>query len=148
MDPEDESALAAAVRETREEINLDLGAQAVFLGRFSDLQAVAKGRRQGLVIEPFVFELCGSGRLVVNHEVQEAFWLPLSFLTDRKHRSSLEYVIDGGMVRLPCYRWEGKVLWGLTLRILDEAVELLTGEPFGDWPSENLEQVADENRSL
>ncbi|MCK5378791.1 MAG: CoA pyrophosphatase, partial [Acidobacteria bacterium] len=96
MDPEDESALAAAVRETVEEIGLDLSTEAVHLGRFSDLQAVAKGRRLGLVIEPFAFELAGSETLVINHEVQEAFWLPLSFLTDWSHRSSLEYTIDRG----------------------------------------------------
>ncbi len=136
MDPEDENTLAAAVRETDEEIGLDLGAEAVHLGRFSDLQAVAKGRRLGLVIEPFAFELCGSASLAFNHEVQEAFWLPLSFLTDLSHRSSLEHTIDGGLVRLPCYHWEGKVLWGLTLRILDEVLEILTGNPPAGWPSE------------
>lgn len=136
MDPEDESALAAAVRETAEEIGLDLGSEAVHLGRFSDLQAVARGRRLGLIIEPFAFELCGSVSLAFNHEVQEAFWLPLSFLTDRSRRSSLEYTFGSGAVRLPCYHWEGKVLWGLTLRILDEVIEILTGNPPADWPSE------------
>ncbi len=138
MDPEDESALAAAVRETDEEIGLDLSAEAVHLGRFSDLQAVARGRRLGLVIEPFAFELRGSASLAFNHEVQEAFWLPLSFLTDRSHRSSLEYTIDRGIVRLPCYHWEGRVLWGLTLRILDEVIEILTGNTPTDWPSEKI----------
>ncbi len=136
MDPEDESALAAAVRETVEEIGLDLSTEAVHLGRFSDLQAVAKGRRLGLVIEPFAFELAGSETLVINHEVQEAFWLPLSFLTDRSHRSSLEYAIDRGTVRLPCYYWKGRMLWGLTLRILDEVIEILTGITPADWPSD------------
>ncbi len=136
MDPEDESALAAAVRESDEEIGLDLGTEAVHLGRFSDLQAVARGRRLGLIIEPFAFELRGSASLACNHEVQEAFWLPLSFLTDWSHRSWLEHTIDGRIVRLPCYSWEGKVLWGLTLRILDEVIEILTGKTPADWPSE------------
>ncbi len=135
VDPGDRSVADAAMRETQEEIGLDLESQAVFLGRFSDLEAVAKGRRQGLVIEPFAFELCGSEQLVLNHEVQEAFWLPVSFLADRGRRSSMEYVVEGRKIRLPCYRWEGRVLWGLTLKILDEVVELVTGEAFGDWPA-------------
>ena len=134
VDPGDRSVAAAAVRETNEEIGLDLESQAVFLGRFSDLEAVAKGRRQGLVIEPFAFELHGSEQLVLNHEVQEAFWLPVSFLADRGRRSSMDYIVEGREIRLPCYRWEGRVLWGLTLKILDEVVELVTGEAFGDWP--------------
>ncbi|MCK5379400.1 MAG: hypothetical protein KAJ78_08340, partial [Acidobacteria bacterium] len=63
-----------------------------------------------------------------------AFWLPLSFLNDWSHRSSLEYTIDRGTVRLPCYYWEGRMLWGLTLRILDEVIEILTGITPADWP--------------
>lgn len=134
MDPEDENPQAAAVRETCEEVGLDLDHSARAIGRFSDLTAVARGRRLGLVIEPFAYELIEAAPLTINREVQEAFWLPLSFLVDSGHRSSLEYAFESGSVRLPCYRYEGRVLWGLTLRMLDEVIELLTGEAPTDWP--------------
>lgn len=139
VEAEDGSALAAAIRETDEEIGLDLLKEADQIGRFSDLRAVAKGRRLGLVIEPFGFELRGSAELAFNYEVQEAFWLPLSYLIDRRHRSSLEYTIDRRVIRLPCYHWNDRVLWGLTLRILDEVTEILTGIKPNDWPSERSE---------
>lgn len=134
MDPEDASPHAAAVRETREEVGLDLDHSAKSIGRFSDLTAVARGRRLGLVIEPFAYQLLEDAPLTINREVQEAFWLPLSFLVASGHRSSLEYTFETGSVRLPCYRYEGWVLWGLTLRMLDEVIELLTGRSPTDWP--------------
>lgn len=134
VDPEDRSPQAAAVRETCEEVGLDLEHSARAIGRFSDLTAVAQGRRLGLVIEPFAYELVEEAPLTINREVQEAFWLPLSFLSDSEQRSFLEYPFEGGAVKLPCYRYQGRVLWGLTLRMLDEVIELLTGKAPTDWP--------------
>lgn len=134
VDPTDASPRHAAVRETREEIGLDLERQATPLGRLSDLGAVARGRRLGLVIEPFAYELVEDGPLTLNEEVQEAFWLPLSHLVERSNRSTMDYDRRGTMVALPCYHWHGHLLWGLTLRILDEVVEILTGVPPTDWP--------------
>ena len=134
VDPEDENPLAAAVRETIEEVGLDLSRSARLIGRFSDLTAVARGRRLGLVIEPFVFELVEEAPFSLNHEVQEAFWLPLTHLVEPRNRSSLEYAFENGPVELPCYRWQDQVLWGLTLRMLDEVIELLTGKVPTDWP--------------
>jgi len=135
VDPGDKNELAAAVRETSEEVGLNLNRRARSIGRFSDLQAVARGRRLGLVIEPFAFELLEPARLALNHEVQETLWLSLAHLVDRRNRSSLEYDIDGRTVELPCYHLEGRLLWGLTLRMLDEVIELMTGSFPEDWPA-------------
>ena len=134
VDSTDESPQTAAVRETFEEVGLDLRRSARMIGRFSDLTAVARGRRLGLVIEPFAFELLEPAQLTLNHEVQETLWLSLAHLMDRRNRSSLEYNIDGRTVELPCYHLEGRLLWGLTLRMLDEVIEILTGESPTDWP--------------
>lgn len=56
-EPADENALATALRETREEIGVDLRIQAELIGRLPTTEAVARGRRLGLRIAPFVFAL-------------------------------------------------------------------------------------------
>jgi 8-oxo-dGTP pyrophosphatase MutT (NUDIX family) len=134
VDPSDADPRAAALRETLEEVGLDLGVHAKEIGRFSDLTAVAHGRRMALVIEPFAFELMGSPELSLNSEAQAALWLPLADLVDQSRRSSMAYTIAGREVQLPRYLIGERVLWGLTLRMLDEVIEVLTGKVAVDWP--------------
>jgi len=134
VDPSDVDPRAAALRETLEEVGLDLGVHAKEIGRFSDLTAVAHGRMMGLVIEPFAFELMGSPELSLNSEAQAALWLPLADLVDQSRRSSMAYTIAGREVQLPRYMIGERVLWGLTLRMLDEVIEVLTGKAATDWP--------------
>lgn len=121
----DSGSQAAAVRETREEVGLHLEADAEYLGRLSDVSAVARGRRLGLVIQPFVFALAGGTELELNHEVQEAVWVPLGFLADRDNRSTLQWKYGDVFVPLPCIRFQGHVIWGLTFGMVDELLELL-----------------------
>ena len=128
LEPGDESPLQAAVRETGEEIALDLGHEAAYLGRLSDATPRGHGRRLGLVIEPFVFVLHGDPVLHLGEEVQRVVWVPLQFLRDRRNRGYMWYWRALVPVRLPCYRYQGHLIWGLTLRILDEIVELSADE--------------------
>jgi 8-oxo-dGTP pyrophosphatase MutT (NUDIX family) len=127
LEPGDASPLRAAVRETGEEVGLDLDRDATFLGRLSDSTPRGRGRRLGLVIEPFVFVLHGDPVLDLSDEVQSVVWVPLRFLHDHDNRGSLWYWRALVPVRLPCYRFQGHLIWGLTLRILDEIVELSAG---------------------
>ena len=69
QDPGDPSPLAAAIRETREELDLDLERGGVCLGRLSDVAAVSRGRPLSLVIIPFVFRIQGEPAFDPNHEV-------------------------------------------------------------------------------
>jgi 8-oxo-dGTP pyrophosphatase MutT (NUDIX family) len=129
VDPGDADALAAARRETREELALDLDGDATLLGRLSDVKPISL--HASLSISPFVFALSasandGSGQpLVPNHEVQEALWIPWSFLAEPGNRSTFFWSRGGVPVPLPCYRWEDRVIWGLTLRMVDELLELV-----------------------
>jgi 8-oxo-dGTP pyrophosphatase MutT (NUDIX family) len=127
VDPDDVSPQAAAERETVEELGLDLTAVATPIGRLSDVTAVARGRRLGLTIEPFAFALSEAVELVPNHEVEEALWIPLAFFQDRSNRSTLQWRFGDVAIPLPCYRYQGRVIWGLTYGMVDELVELLAG---------------------
>jgi 8-oxo-dGTP pyrophosphatase MutT (NUDIX family) len=127
VDAEDADPLAAALRETREELSLDLAAAGQLLGRLSDVAPLSL--RASLAISPFVFELdsadAGEPALIPNHEVQEAVWIPLSFFADGAQRSSFFWSRAGVPVPMACYRWGERVIWGLTLRMVDELVELV-----------------------
>jgi 8-oxo-dGTP pyrophosphatase MutT (NUDIX family) len=123
VDPGDEGAFAAALRETREELALDLATTATLLGRLSDVAPISL--RASLSISPFVFELkVRDAPLSPNAEVQEAVWIPFAHLADPRQRSSFFWSRGGVPVPMPCCRWEGRVVWGLTLRMVDELVAL------------------------
>ena len=125
VEPEDESPLGAAVRETREEVGIDLERQAVQLGRLSDIVPRGRGRRLGVVAVPYVFAVAGDPVVAPNpREVEEVVWLPLPFLRDRGNRSRMWWRRGLVPVRLPCYRYRGHLVWGMTLRALDELVAL------------------------
>jgi 8-oxo-dGTP pyrophosphatase MutT (NUDIX family) len=125
MDPEDATEIAAAVRETREELALDLEEEGEFLGRLSDVAAVSRGRPLSLVIVPHVFVIEGDPELVPNYEVAEVVWVPLGYLADYDNRSTVEWKLGHLTIPLPCYRYRDKVIWGLTFGMVDELLELL-----------------------
>ena len=126
-DDRDADAHAAAVRETREEVSLDLDADGRYLGRLSDVAAVGRGRPLSLIIEPYVFSVEERPVLVPNHEVAEIVWVPLDFLLDRSNRSTMSWRHGEVSVQLPCYHFRGHVIWGLTFGMVDEIVTLLEG---------------------
>jgi hypothetical protein len=80
-----------------------------------------------MVIHPFVFELDEAHPALEPDpaEVAEAVWVPFDFLRDRANRSTLEKTYGGVPMQLPCYRYQGRVIWGLTLRMLDELLALV-----------------------
>src|SRR5690349_5327166 len=71
VDESDADPLAAAIRETREELGLDLVASGRKLGELSHLVAMAHGKPLPMTVVPFVFALHTDPPLVLNHEVQE-----------------------------------------------------------------------------
>ena len=126
-EPCDDGSLATAIRETHEEVGIELREDATLLGRLSDVPAVADGRPVALRIVPYVFQLTSSPQLELSHEVEEIVWVPLEFLADRSNRSSMWWQRSHERVLLPCYRFEGHLIWGLTLLMLDELLGILEG---------------------
>ena len=121
----DPGPLATAVRETREELQLDLERDGELLGA---LPAARTHLRRGpgpRTVFPFVFALRRDVPLVPNREVQEALWVPLPFLLDRANRSLYVWTGRGVPIVLPCIRFQGRVIWGLTLGMLDGLLDRL-----------------------
>ena len=124
VDPGDGTPFAAALRETREELGLDLARTARPLGRLSEVRTHLSGDALPKSVVPFGFALDSVPELVLNHEVQEAVWVPLGFLADPANRDTMSHVHRGTTLALPCYHFEGRVIWGLTLWIVDDLLAL------------------------
>jgi 8-oxo-dGTP pyrophosphatase MutT (NUDIX family) len=126
-EPHDESLFATAVRETREEVALDLTRSGRMLGQLAPLPAVARGRETGMQIVPFVFELTDASSLAFNPaEVAEAIWVPLEPLMRGALRTTVPYELAGQQLALPAHDYQGRIVWGLTYRMLDSLFALLT----------------------
>ncbi len=125
VDPEDDTPLAAAQREAKEEIDLDLTRNAALLGALSHVPARPE-HRIPLVVLPYVFELSSPVSLTPDEtEVAEAVWVPMTFLMNPENRETLVWRYAGLSKSLPCYRWQGREIWGMTLGMLDEILRLL-----------------------
>lgn len=125
-DPGDVDAIATAMRETHEEVGVDLRVGAEMIGRLDELRAVARHRPLDLVITPIVFAL--SCRVEVRpspREVESAVWVPLSFLSSAEAAATYERTLDGITSAFPAFRYEQYTIWGLTHRILQGFLELV-----------------------
>lgn len=123
----DVNGLEAARRETAEEVGLHLGSQEPCIGRLSELNAVNRRFRGGLVITPYVFRLRRRVNFHPNDEVAECVWVPLEFLLDTDNRGEMTLERGGVTLRLPCYLYEERRIWGLSLQMLDELMDIVAG---------------------
>ena len=127
MDPEDASSYAAAVRECWEEVGFEpeKSEDASYIGRLSEMPThVSTGRHQ-MYVTPFVFWLTKTPNFETNYEVADTIWVPLTFLANADNREKMRWQRHGYDVDLPCYIYESKRIWGLSLGMLDELLGLL-----------------------
>lgn len=113
----DADDLHTALRETQEEIGVDLKGSEL-LGTLDDIQASASGQTIDLVISSFVYLVGASPSLEPSAEVAEAFWVSISALAGSKLRTTHEIVLNGYKKVLPGWNIQGHILWGLTYRIV------------------------------
>ena len=118
LDPDDEDLQAAAVRETWEEIGLDLGA-GNYLGAVDQQRAMPRARQLNMLIAPHVFEVTGNPTFTINYEVAEVVWTPLEPLISGERHDTESKPMAGKPTIFNGYRLEqGHFVWGLTYRML------------------------------
>lgn len=127
VDPGDADPFAAAIRETREEVGLDLFA-AESLGGLAPLHPVTG---MGLAVHPFVFALDHDPVPTPNREVQSIHRIALDRLLAGEGRGEMPFTWQGRPVTLPRVDFDGVRLWGMTLRIVDDLLDRLDGRGIG-----------------
>lgn len=122
----DATLLDTAMRETREEVGLELSHQAEHIGQLDDLQAIARGKPQETVIRPFVFEVHRESPIrIQEREVAEALWAPLLPLYRGEADTVRPYPWQGTQIDFPAYDVAGRVVWGLTYQMLRSFFRIL-----------------------
>ncbi len=124
LQADDCNAKAAAIRETREELNLDLIQCAQYEARLSDLVTRRHNSLRPMVVTPFLFRLNSETLIEPNHEVQSSVWVPLSFFKDTSNQTTMIWHVGPMKLKLPCYDYQGNRIWGLTLMMLKEILKL------------------------
>jgi len=124
-EPGDADLLATAIRETLEEIGVDLSG-AERLGILDDLHPRTPVLPP-VVVRPFVFALTERPTIVPNPEVQEAFWVPFRALLAPGVRGEIT-VDHPGIPRrvLPSYTLGKRTIWGMSERILTLLISLVS----------------------
>lgn len=114
-----------ALRECAEE--LGIAAQVLNrFGRLSDILARPyRLQQKPMVVSPLLFECTQDIALAPNHEVADVLWVPLSLFTDPANRQQMTWQRGGVELNLPCYFYQGKRIWGLSLMMIDELTNRL-----------------------
>jgi 8-oxo-dGTP pyrophosphatase MutT (NUDIX family) len=119
----DADLLATAVRETLEEIGLNLVAGGSFIGRLPKLSP-RNPRLPQIEITPFVALAPTEVNLQFSDEVADAFWVSLRELHQTGMSSRYTLQLDGSERSWPAYPTAGGPIWGITARILNTFLTL------------------------
>lgn len=126
-EPQDASALHTALRETQEEVGVELQEHDT-LGRLDDVAPISGAPR--ITVSAFVFATAPGTGTRPNHEVDFAIWAPLSALNAPGATTEyLHALASGETLRFPAYGYQDHVIWGLTHRIITQFLELACDEP-------------------
>ena len=124
----DESDLGlkeAAMRETFEEVGLDL-ANGDYLGALDHQHAAPRGQRLDMLIAPHVFAISGDPEFKMNYEVDDVIWAPLAPLFRNTLHHTETMAITGTPTLFNGYRLSGgHFVWGLTYRMLKDFFQTL-----------------------
>jgi 8-oxo-dGTP pyrophosphatase MutT (NUDIX family) len=125
-DEEDGNLRHTAERETWEEIGLDLNQHGRYVGQIDSVRANPQGRKIDMIVTPFVYVLETPGvNLAPNVEVADIHWGSLSDMFHGRCLAQEEFEVGGQRQSYPGYSVGDQVVWGLTLRMLEQMFSML-----------------------
>ena len=109
MEEHDVSVEATALRETQEEVGIDVQHISV-LGYLQTMPTIT-----GYAVTPVVGMVSADAKLVIDPtEVEYTFEVPLSFLLDESNDVRTEWDTHDRKVPMVEFHWEGERIWGAT----------------------------------
>ena len=117
--PADADLYATVLRETLEEVAVDLEHGAEFIGCLSDVTPVISA----VTVRPFVFVRREVPEIVTNEEVEAFVWTDVGAIDRGDAHGTFE--ISNGSIRqsFPGFSVGERVVWGLTYRVLMDLLE-------------------------
>lgn len=124
LSPGDPSLEAAALRETREEVGLDIGEHGRVLGALDELRPRTPVLPP-IIVRPYVCVVASPPPLVLSDEVAEARWIDVGRIC--RPEAKIRTTVTGRNYRMQAdaYQLDDLTIWGMTERILTSFGELL-----------------------
>lgn len=124
-EPSDASLTGVAVRETREEVGIDLERGGRVLGSLPLVRPLS-ARLPSIAVTPFVaIARKGATARPDPSEVEDAFWMPLAALKNAGPVAVVRRAVEGEIREWPAYASPRGPIWGITERILSGFLALL-----------------------
>ncbi len=114
----DGDAVGTAIRETQEEVGLDLAVCARRIGFLPPVHPVPRGLARPLHVTPVVFTQIRDDPTAAGDEAQRVFWFPLDRAAAGELDGTTHWKIGFIDKQFPCWNFDGEVVWGMTHRIL------------------------------
>jgi 8-oxo-dGTP pyrophosphatase MutT (NUDIX family) len=115
--PSDPSLEHTALRETFEEVGIDLRRDGEVLGQLDELRPRTPVLPP-IIVRPFVCALHVEPRIVTNHEVAELRWVRLGDLFHAETRVRTSVRVRDIQMKVDAYQLGDFTVWGMTERIL------------------------------
>lgn len=123
MNKDDGTALKAAVRETREEVGVDLSTDATLLGFFGSFRT----HTGEMEVVPAVFILKKMVEVMLNPEVSSYRWVGLDSFQSPESKSTFTFEVGLVKREMPAYVVGDYLIWGLTYRMIEALLGRIGG---------------------
>jgi 8-oxo-dGTP pyrophosphatase MutT (NUDIX family) len=112
-----EPLVVTAIRETFEEIGIDLATGGALLGELDELRPRSP-HLPPIIVRPYVFAVPSRPALQLNYEVADAFWMPLADVYNPERRQEITISFPGIHMKRSAIGFGEHMIWGMTEQIL------------------------------
>lgn len=117
MSNEDSDLLETAIRETREEVGIDIRESGRIIGKLDDTKP-SNRRADFIIVTPYVSMLTQEVEIVPNEEVDEYMWIPVEHLLDENNMRIRTKIRDDRYIEDYVFSYDKYIIWGMTGRVL------------------------------